>query len=73
MTNSIIEVRNLHKQYKNHKVIHDVSFQVKKGSICGLIGTNAAGKTTIMKKFWSILLKEIYVIYKRRGTTEYGT
>ena len=52
----VIDVKNLSKQYKKQKVVKNVSFQVKKGSICGLVGPNGAGKTTIMKMLGGLVL-----------------
>lgn len=45
----IIKIQNLIKNYGNHKVIKDVSFEVEKGEIFALLGTNGAGKTTILE------------------------
>ena len=49
MSEIIVDVNGLTKQYGKTKALDDVSFQIKKGSIVGLIGPNGAGKTTIMK------------------------
>ena len=49
MSEIIVDVNGLTKQYGKNKALDDVSFQIKKGSIVGLIGPNGAGKTTIMK------------------------
>lgn len=49
MSETIIDVRNLSKQYGKQMALDNVSFSIKKGSIVGLIGPNGAGKTTIMK------------------------
>ena len=49
MSEIIVDVKNLTKQYGKQKALDDVSFRIKKGSIVGLIGPNGAGKTTIMK------------------------
>ena len=49
MSEIIVDVNGLTKQYGTNKALYDVSFQIKKGSIVGLIGPNGAGKTTIMK------------------------
>lgn len=45
----VIELREIHKVYKNTPALEHVSFSVEKGHIVGLIGPNGAGKTTIMK------------------------
>ena len=49
MSEIIVDVKNMTKQYGRQAALDDVSFQIKKGSIVGLIGPNGAGKTTIMK------------------------
>ncbi len=43
----MIEIKNLHFQYKNRKALKGVSFSVKKGEIFGLLGPNGSGKTTL--------------------------
>lgn len=45
----LIDIRNLTKDYGNHKGIFDVSFSIKKGEIVGFIGSNGAGKTTTIR------------------------
>lgn len=35
---NVIEVKNLTKEYKNLKAIDNLSFEVKKGEILGLLG-----------------------------------
>ncbi len=45
----MISVKNLEKRYGSLQAIKNVSFEVGKGEIVGLLGHNAAGKTTIMK------------------------
>ena len=43
-----IEARSLSKSYKNVSVLKDVSFSVQKGTVFALLGSNGAGKTTII-------------------------
>jgi ABC-2 type transport system ATP-binding protein len=45
----MLEVEKLTKYYGKKLAISDVSFEVKKGEILGLLGPNAAGKTTTMR------------------------
>lgn len=45
----MIDVQNLRKFYGNFEAVKDVSFTVEKGEVVGLLGPNAAGKTTIMR------------------------
>ena len=46
---SILEIKNLTKNYGPYKAIDDLSFSVKKGEVVGFLGPNGAGKTTTMK------------------------
>lgn len=56
MSDTLIEVKKLKKQYMKQTAVNDVSFQIKEGMICGLIGPNGAGKTTIMKMLGGLVL-----------------
>jgi ABC-2 type transport system ATP-binding protein len=51
-----IRVRGLEKSYKKLEVLRDVDFDVARGSIFALLGSNGAGKTTVVK-ILSTLLK----------------
>lgn len=56
MSTKIIEVTGIKKAFKQNKVLTDVSFSVKRGEIFALLGSNGAGKTTMIK-ILSTLLK----------------
>lgn len=56
MPEKIIKVSGLQKSYKENNVLKDVSFTIDKGSIFALLGSNGAGKTTVIK-ILSTLLK----------------
>ena len=45
----MISVQNLEKRYGDLRAVKNVSFEVDRGEIVGMLGHNAAGKTTIMK------------------------
>src|SRR4030042_5753294 len=44
-----IEVKNLTKTYGKTRAIDDISFEVAKGEIFGVVGPDGAGKTTLMR------------------------
>ena len=45
----MLEVDSIRSGYGRITVLHDISFQVKKGEIVALIGSNGAGKTTTLR------------------------
>ncbi|WP_275004055.1 ABC transporter ATP-binding protein [Promicromonospora iranensis] len=51
-----IRVQNIEKSYKDLHVLKGVEFEVARGSIFALLGSNGAGKTTVVK-ILSTLLK----------------
>ena len=55
MQNNAIEVKGLQKSYKQLHVLKGVDFEVEKGSIFALLGSNGAGKTTIIKILTTLL------------------
>ena len=44
-----IHVQGLEKSYKKLEVLRGVDFDVERGSIFALLGSNGAGKTTVVK------------------------
>lgn len=55
MSNNSIQVKGLLKSYKKLQVLKGVDFQVEKGSIFALLGSNGSGKTTIVKILTTLL------------------
>ncbi len=49
MSEAVISLKGIEKAYGKHKVLTDVSLEVNKGDLFGLIGRNGAGKTTLFK------------------------
>ena len=50
-----IEVKGLQKSFKQLHVLKGVDFEVEKGSIFALLGSNGAGKTTIVRILTTLL------------------
>ena len=44
-----ITVAGLTRRYRQEVALDDVSLEIEAGSICGLLGRNAAGKTTLLR------------------------
>jgi len=55
MTTNAIEVRGLKKAYRDLPVLRGVDFDVAGGSILALLGSNGAGKTTVVKILSTLL------------------
>jgi len=55
MSAAAIEVRGLTKSYKKVEVLRGVDFTVERGSIFALLGSNGAGKTTVVKILSTLL------------------
>ena len=53
-----ISVQGLKKSYKNVPVLTGLDFQVETGSIFALLGSNGAGKTTIVKILTTLLKQD---------------
>ena len=70
MSEFIIDVKNLDKQYMKQKAVKNASFQITEGMICGLIGPNGAGKTTIMKMLGGLVIPTEGEINIYGGKTE---
>lgn len=49
MDNVILRVADICKSFSTVEVLHNISFQISKGEILGIIGENGAGKSTMMK------------------------
>lgn len=47
--NTIVDIKNVTKQYGANKVLKDVSMTCETGKIYGLIGRNGSGKTVLLK------------------------
>ena len=46
---TLLKVEHLCQYFKENKAVDDVSFEVKKGEVFGLVGESGCGKSTFMK------------------------
>ena len=53
--NSIIEVKNLTKDFKDVLAVNDLSFSVEAGQVHGFLGQNGAGKSTTIRMLLTLI------------------
>ena len=53
-----LKVENVNKSYGTKKVVNNISFEMDKPGVFGLLGTNGAGKTTTIRMILGILKKD---------------
>jgi ABC-2 type transport system ATP-binding protein len=49
MSETLLEVKHLIKDYKDFRAVNDISFNVPRGKVLGFLGPNGAGKTTTIQ------------------------
>lgn len=52
---TVLEIKGITKYFGKHKVIDNMSLEVKEGQIYGFLGPNGAGKTTTIKMILGLL------------------
>ncbi|MCD7785301.1 MAG: ATP-binding cassette domain-containing protein [Oscillospiraceae bacterium] len=55
MSESVISVQNLTKDYGMKRGVFDISLDIKKGEVFGYLGTNGSGKTTTIRHMMGFL------------------
>ena len=53
----IIKTENIYKNYKDVVALNDISLNIEKGKLYGLLGINGAGKTTLIKILSGLIKK----------------
>lgn len=56
MNEYVIKASNITKIYKKHKVLDDLSINIKKGDIYGFVGKNGSGKTTMIRVLTGLVI-----------------
>ena len=49
MNENAISIKNFSLSFGKKKIIDDLSFEIKKGEVFGLLGSNGSGKTSIIR------------------------
>lgn len=70
---SIIEIRNLTKDYGSSRGIFNLNLEVKKGEIFGFVGTNGSGKTTTIRNMMGFIRPNAGSVYILDQEVNYNT
>lgn len=54
----MISINNISKSYSGTQALNNISLEIKKGELHGLIGPDGAGKTTLMRILMTLLLPD---------------
>jgi len=55
---ALLQIRNLTKSFGGVMAVHDVSFDLRKGEVLGIIGPNGSGKTTLLNLITGFVHKD---------------
>src|SRR5207247_10505677 len=58
MPEEVVAITNLVRRFSSKTVLNNVSLEVPRGSVFGLVGENGAGKTTLIKHVLGLLRAE---------------
>ena len=64
---AILSIRDVRKWFGAVKAVNGISFEVKKGTITGLLGRNGAGKTTTIRMITGVFMPDDGTIEWRGG------
>ena len=57
----MLSVSNLMVFFENALALNDFSMEVREGQIVGIVGSNSAGKTTLMNTLSGLILSLIHI------------
>ena len=58
MSDMVIQVSNLKKSFENNAILKGVHFEIQRGEIFALLGSNGAGKTTIVNILSTLMIPD---------------
>ncbi|MCE9620519.1 MAG: ATP-binding cassette domain-containing protein [Planctomycetes bacterium] len=58
MSDLVIQLDQVNKRFGALHAVKDVSFEIRRGQVCGFLGPNGAGKSTTIRMIMSILLPD---------------
>jgi len=70
---TILRVENISKSFGNVKALNNVSFDLKKGEIHGLLGENGAGKTTLCNIIYGMFRPDSGKIYLNNTSVRFSS
>ena len=63
----ILEIRHLSCRYDQAPVIHGVSLEIFPGELVAIVGSNGAGKSTIMRTIAGLMVEEAFAAVKDKA------
>ena len=66
----MLKVKNIETWYDLIRALHGISFEINKGDVVALLGSNGAGKTTILKTIMR-LFYDLKEQQPEKGTIEF--
>ena len=67
---AVLELRNLHAYYGSIEAIHGVTMNVELGKITVIIGSNGAGKTTIINSISGAIRRDDTIFYEGKPLSQ---